>query len=224
LQQFGAGQVCYVGTDNTWRWRRNAGDRIYALLWGQIMQRLSLPHLLGESKRTQLTADKRRYATGERVTVFARLFTEGYEPLAEAAAKGNLAANKSGEKQSVTLKPVPEQPGMYRGEFTAREPGEYGFALERDEKVVLPISVTEPKLELGDTAMNEPMLRQMAAASGGQFFREEDLYKLPEAIRKKNEAVKSTLDVELWSSPIYFGAILLVVTVEWVLRKTMQLK
>ena len=237
IQQYGVGQVCYVGTDNTWRWRRNVGDVYHAMLWGQIVQRLSLPHLLGESKRVQLTADKRNYSSGEKVTIYARLFTDSYEPLVEPSAKGwyalrpgtaattqNGNGNGNGLKHGVALRPVPDQPGMYRGEFTAPAPGEYGFALERDEKVVLDLSIADPKLELGETAMNEALLRQMASTSGGAFFREEDLYKLPDAIRLKTESVKSTLDVEIWSSPAYFLVLLGLVTSEWILRKTMQLK
>ena len=81
-----------------------------------------------------------------------------------------------------------------------------------------------PTVELGDTAMNEPQLKQIAATSGGQFFREEDLFKLPDVIRRKTETVKSTLDVEVWSSPIYFLTLLVVVASEWLLRKAMQLK
>src|SRR5258706_4320381 len=71
LQQYKAGQVIYVGTDNTWRWRRNKGDEFYITLWGQMIQRIAMPHLLG-SKRTQLSADKEQYVTGERVTIYAR--------------------------------------------------------------------------------------------------------------------------------------------------------
>ena len=67
-----------------------------------------------------------------------------------------------------------------------------------------PFEVVEPKLEMGDTAMNEPLLRQMAQASGGGFYREEDLHHLPEDVQRKTETVRSTIDVPLWSSPIYF--------------------
>ena len=58
FHQYGLGQVLYMGTDNTWRWRRNTGDQLYPLLWGQIAQKLGLHHLLGGSKRTQLTVDR----------------------------------------------------------------------------------------------------------------------------------------------------------------------
>ena len=79
-------------------------------------------------------------------------------------------------------------------------------------------------LEFGETAMNEPLLRELAAGTGGQFFREEDLVKLPDAISAKTERVKSPMEVELWASPLYFLLMLGVVTAEWVLRKMSQLK
>ena len=72
--------------------------------------------------------------------------------------------------------------------------------------------------------MNEPLLKQMATASGGAYFREEDLYKLPEMIRQKAVRVRSSVEVEFWSSPMYFILMLIVVSAEWVLRKLSQLK
>jgi len=39
-----------------------------------------------------------------------------------------------------------------------------------------------------------------------------------------SEGVRSALEVELWSSPLYFLLMLGVVTAEWVLRKLSHLK
>jgi len=72
--------------------------------------------------------------------------------------------------------------------------------------------------------MNETLLREMAAASGGAFFREEDLIKLPDTIMKKTDRVRSPLEVELWSSPLYFLLLIGIVTAEWILRKMSHLK
>ena len=83
---------------------------------------------------------------------------------------------------------------------------------------------TEPKFEPGETAMNEAGLRDMAKRSGGAFFREEDLAGLPEAMAKKAEHVRTTVEAELWSSPLVFGLIFLVAVWEWLLRKRVQLK
>jgi hypothetical protein len=226
VQQYGLGQVMFVGTDNTWRWRKNAGDFYHTLIWGQISQRLSIQRLLGVSKRTQLNTDRQNYVTGDRVTVFARLYSGvGFDPVEETAVKAFFGLqNGSGPRPEVTLRPVPEQPAMYRGEFIAPVAGAYGFWVESDPQTVLDFSVTEPKFELGETAMNEPLLKDLAASTGGQYFREEDLHKLPNTISAKTERVRSPLEVELWASPLYFLLMLGVVTAEWVLRKLSHLK
>ena len=224
-QQYGLGQVMYVGTDNTWRWRKNAGDVYYTTLWGQIAQRVSLQRLLGGSKRTQLTTDRQNYLTGDRISIYARLYGVGFEPIQEPAVRGFYGLkNGQGSKAEIPLRPIPEQPGLYRAEFVAPGPGNYEFAVEPDPTTTLDFNITEPKFELGETAMNQPLLQQIASATGGAFFREEDLYKLPETISQKTERVRSPLEVELWSSPFYFLLLIGVVTCEWVLRKMSYLK
>ncbi len=231
LQQYGLGQVLFMGTDNTWRWRKNKGDQFYITLWGQVVQRLSLPHMLGASKRTQLSTDKETYAAGERVTVYARLYSEGYEPIAEPAVRAYVGTGKATETAStndheVQLKTDPDQPGLYRVEFIAGDAGTYKFHVgpPGDPTVFLNFNVVEPTNEAGETAMNEPLLRDLAKISNGTFYREEDLYKLPDNIRLKTEHVRSTQELEIWSTGFYFSLLLLVVTAEWILRKLAQLK
>jgi hypothetical protein len=225
VQQYGLGQVMYVGTDNTWRWRKNVGDLYYTTIWGQIAQRVSLQRLLGGSKRTQLTTDRQNYTTGDRVSVYARLYSAGFEPVQEQSVRGFVGLKSDlGTRSEVTLRAVPEQPGLFRGEFIASGAGAYRFFVEPDPETALEFSVTEPRFEFGDTAMNESMLRELASITGGAFFREENLHKLPDMIRLKTERVQSPLEVELWSSPLYFLLLLSVVTAEWILRKLSYLK
>jgi hypothetical protein len=226
LQHYGLGQVMYVGTDNTWRWRRNVGDIYYTTLWGQMMQRLSIQRLMGSSKRTQLTTDRQNYMTGERVTIFARLYTAAYEPIQDPSVKGlyGLRAGGEGKHTEVTLRMIPDQPGLYRGEFVAPAPGQYQFFVEQDLNTPLEFNVTEPRFELGETAMNEGLLRDLAQTTGGAFLREEDLARLPEIIAARTERVKSPMEVELWCSPLYFLVMLGLVGAEWMLRKRSHLK
>ena len=224
MQQYGLGQVMFVGTDNLWRWRRNAGDKYHAMLWGQLTQRMALPHLLGSSKRTQLMADQKKYTTGQWVTIYARLYTEAFEPMTEAAVKGHFGEKGQAGSREVLLRPIPGQPGMYRGELIAPAPGAFEFAVDHDKNTLLDFEVEDPKQELTDTAMNKQLLEQMASASGGAFVREEDLYQLPEKMKGKMERMRSKLEVEIWSSPIYFILMIGLVSSEWILRKVSQLK
>ena len=163
--------------------------------------------------------------TGDRVSIFARLYEQGFEPVSDPAVKAVYGLKDgTGAKSEIMLRPIPEQPGLYRCEFVAGAPGAYQFFVERDLDVPLDFNVTEPKFEFGDTAMNEGLLKELAASTGGQFFREEDLFKLPDTISAKTERVRSPLEVELWASPLYFLLMLGVVTAEWVLRKLSHLK
>ena len=228
LQKYGLGQALFMGTDSTWRWRKNAGDKYFTLLWSQIVQRLATARLLGAAKRTQLSSDRQSYHSGDRVTVEARLYTPNFEPVNAAQVTGGYAPRDrqptAPGEQAVTLRPLPGQPGLYRGELIAPQPGAYRFSVESDPETELAFAVQPPQFELGQTALNEPLLREMAAASGGAFLREEDLYRLPELVDKKVMTVRSDQEIEVWSSPLVFLWCVLVTGLEWALRKKFQLK
>ena len=225
MQQYGVGHVLYVGTDNLWRWRKNSGDSYYTMLWAQMIQRMALQKLLGGSRRTQLSSNKQNYSAGERVSVYARLYTTGFEPMTERSIKSFFSLKSATQIRSeVQLRALPEQPGLYRGEFVAPQPGAYGFRVDHDPETQLDFNVVEAKFELGETAMNEAGLNELAKASGGEFFREEDLYRLPEALTRKSQRVQSLAEVELWASPPYFVLLVLLASLEWILRKRAFLK
>ncbi|HEX4123379.1 MAG TPA: hypothetical protein VHY37_01530 [Tepidisphaeraceae bacterium] len=224
IQDYGLGQVMFIGTDETWRWRKNEMEPYHDEMWSQIVQRLGLPHLLGLSQKIQLTADKRKYSTGDQVTIYARVYGDDFQPVNDETVTGSFRQVGGSAGSDVVLRKIPDQPGVFRGEFVVPAPGDYNVSLQRDPKIKLALQVTEPTVEMGETAMNEPLLKQMADASGGSFFREEDLYQLPEKIREKSAQVQTTLDVDLWSSPAYYLLILGLASGEWILRKTAQLK
>jgi hypothetical protein len=223
VQPYGRGQAMYVGTDNTWRWRRDGGEANFTTFWAQLVQRLALPHLLGESRTAQVATDRPTYAVGDRVMIAARVYTSGFAPLSDPTVPGTLTI--AGHATPLPLSAVADEPGVYRGEFVATAPGNYAFALDRDAKATAPFTVAATSRELSATSMNEPLLREMAAASGGAFFREEDLVRLPDAVRSATaDAAVSTVDVSLWSTPVYLVLMIAVATAEWVMRKVMQLR
>jgi hypothetical protein len=190
---------------------------------------MALAHLLGGSKRTQLSADKQHYTTGDRVTVLARLYDKSFNPVKEPSVDGSYTVEtapgqEGSPKQSVQLRALPDQPGMYRGDFVAVTPGSYKFTVEGDKETVLGFSVTKPRFELGETAMNEPLLKEMGRVSGGAFFREEDLGSLIGKLSQKDERIARVVDADIWSSPFYFLLLAVLASAEWVLRKKSGLK
>jgi len=227
-QQYGLGNVLYIGTDNTWRWRRNRGVDDHARLWSQMIERMALPHLLGGSKRTQLNFDRDNYMAGERVTVFARLYSEkSFEPVTDPSVGATFAPLDGASTvtpRRISLRPAPDQPGIYRGEFVAPPAGNYRFKVDTDPATPLDFTVSEATIELSETALNVALLKDMATATGGAFLREEDLHKLGDTVRKNSPQKLSTFEVEFWQSPLYFLLLMTLLTAEWILRKVSQLK
>ncbi|MCE0496718.1 MAG: hypothetical protein LV481_02055 [Methylacidiphilales bacterium] len=251
IQSYGTGQTLFVGTDETWRWRRNVGEKYYTRFWGQVLLRLGLPRLLGASRLTQLTTERKQYVSGERVTISGRLYRSGFQPVIDPTVPGTVTIqpDQPGSvaatdlSKAVSLQATPGKPGYYEGEIVVTTPGVYTFSTENDPSSVLDFRVTQPRFEFGDTALNLKLLQKMADTSGGALYREEDLYKMlePEEATRPEESpaagadkvpsglgggtikVPSPQEVELVYSPLYFAIIILLASVEWFLRKRWQL-
>jgi len=228
-QQYGVGQVVYLGTDELWRWRKNEGVNEYPVLWGQIVQGTALAHLLGSWKKTQLSVDKEVHDVGDPVTVYARLYNDRFQPLSEPEVQARYivftgVAATEGAKQELTLRAVPNEPGMYRGDFVAVKAGRYRVWVGDDMRTVVEFEAREPQFELGETALNDGLLKQMAQVSGGRFFREENLTALAAELSRKPETIRTGRDLDVWASPLYFIAICAVAGAEWILRKRWGLK
>ena len=221
--QYGLGQVLYVGTDNTWRWRRNVGDLYYTRFWGQVNQRMAQQRFIGEDKRTQISLNSQNYLSGDRVRAYARLYQEGYEPWDEEQIRG-VYSTGDGSQSEVMLKAVVGKPGLYFGEFIAPAAGQYQFHVAAVSETKRDFTVVETTLEMAETAMNMGLMEDLAAQTGGKFFREEGLYELANSIDTKKVTVPSRMEIELWATPLYFLLIMIVVTIEWILRKFSYLK
>lgn len=229
LQQYGVGESMFIGTDNTWRWRRNAGEDFFVGFWGRVVQRLAIRHLVSGSRRTQLLLDRVSLVPGDRLGVTARLFSSAFEPLTEPLVRAEVEpypppTNGPLVAAELSLRAVPDQPGLYQGEWVTGRPGRFRLRVGADAPATADFTVEDRLVEAGETAMQEPLLRELASSTGGEFFREETLDRLPEAVRSRAQRVRSRLVVDLWSSPLYFLLVLGFLTVEWGLRKWWHLK
>ena len=132
--------------------------------------------------------------------------------------------NSSGPSKKITLRKVPGEPGSYRTEFAAEDPGKYRLKITEDSSSGIDLTVRGADREFSETAMNEKNLREISSITNGKFLREEDLYKLPEIANIDPTTIKITRESELWNSPLYFILLLLPITIEWFLRKFAELK
>jgi len=221
MHSYGVGQVMFIGTDNLWRWRRNMGEENYTAFWGQVVQAMALPHLLGD-KRTQLSVDKSRYFTGEPITVFARVYDDTFQPIERPVIRGTAIA--AGQTIPFSMRPVPGAPGNYTATIPASVVGDWRISVETDSSRHVDFEVAQANIEQDATAMNQAGLENLAETTGGKFFREDNLKDLPDLLTQKTEHIQSTVEAELCFTWVYFGVVMGLFTAEWTLRKASQLK
>ena len=222
---FGAGRVFYSAIDETWRWRYKAADTYHQRFWNQLAQWVMPRPYAVSDEYVALDTGPPTYANGDTVDIRVQLRGVDGRPATEATVDAVLW--QEGQIVStVTLDPDESGSGVYRGRTGQLAEGHYevsvrasGFSHEalraRTRFVVQPPENRE--LEL--IACNDDLLEEMARSSGGRFLREEQFGELVDLLTPLSSGRLIESDTLLWQSYWWFAAIILLLTIEWLLRK-----
>ncbi|MBI5368216.1 MAG: hypothetical protein HZA54_14370 [Planctomycetes bacterium] len=227
-QPYGRGRTLFLGTDEAWRFRLIRGDRYFYTFYGEVLRYLRGGRLLG-SKRYEIRTDKASYAVADRVQILARAYDADYTAITEPVYPIVLDA-PSGQKVDLELKAVPNKPGAYEGAYKPLETGAFklwigpeGLGGEK-ERAFAAFNVAVPMREFEDPTLDRATLEALARQTDGAFLPLHELDKLPAALKSRGDTISVlTKEDDLWDSPLAFLLILLVITVEWVLRKMARL-
>jgi hypothetical protein len=221
---FGKGQVVWLGTDETWRWRWNYEDKYFVRFWGQLIYQLGLPSLLGDSaKRASMALDRSQAVVGRANTVYVRLLDKDYNPRKDLKVDAELEYldAKAGEerKTPVVLNAIAGRPGEYAVVLPNNRPGRYALSVKNPEQNTFGFRVDlPPRHELEEAGLAEKALREAAEISGGRFYREEDLRYLVPSLREETAETRHHQEVVLWN-PLAILFFVGLITLEWLVRK-----
>ncbi len=210
-QRYGSGRVLFFASDADWKWvmkgRAQGGEDVFVRLWGQAIRWAANrdPEVRRDAAGLALSTDKEIYRAGEAVkvrAVGADLPASGVEARIDGAALA-LARGPDGAE------------GVFRPERTGLH------------HVVLADSscdfLVEPAAgELDRIAIQETLLRKVAAESGGQYFDATTAGLLPDALRASGRLRLETREHALGESWIVYLALVLVLGAEWAARKRVQ--
>jgi hypothetical protein len=223
---YGKGQVLFLASEETWRWRANAQEKFFPRFWGQVIYQLGLPHLLGNSKKAQVALEEPEAIFGKTGYVHARLFDADFRPLKEERITAQLEYldAKPGQERSrsIVLEAVPGQPGEYRALLAHDAPGKFELKLSGvtgPEPATLAFRVSlPPRHEQEAVGMAEDAMRRAAELSGGKFYREEDLHRLDKEIETRKMPFTQRQEILLWG-PLAMALFVGLITMEWLVRK-----
>ena len=121
---------------------------------------------------------------------------------------------------------TPDAGGVFRGKTAALDAGDYEVTIETAAIPEGKIKVrTEFKVEARQNAertllsVNEDLLRQIALTSGGRYFREEDADQLDPLLEPLTAGTIRESETPLLESRWWFGLVVILLTMEWLLRK-----
>ena len=224
-RSFGAGQVLYHGFDDSWRWRQEVADLHHVKYWNQVANWIAELPFAVRDKFISLDAGAITYAPGDSANIRVRLRDGEGKPVTSTAVDAVLT--RDGKRAAVIRLNVDENGGgLYRGKSAALEPGDYEVSIEsaaiqsRDAQ-----ARTRFKVEARETGemtmlnLNEDLLRQMSAASGGQYLREEHIDKLAALLAPMSQGKVIESDTVLWQSYAWFIPLVALLTIEWIIRK-----
>ena len=250
--QYGAGKIYFQATDDTWRWRRHTGELLHDSYWVQVTRELMRATRVSQDRKYVLRTDRRTYGYGDAVHVQAEVFDaqvlRDHPEAIEAAlhelsglAEGSLTQppeprnEQSPPARSLTarfeLTRLSPESNLFEGSVVPPKPG--GFSVEPADlswrrpdatgRGSVLIRVERPNLEARQPAADHQSLERAAVATGGRII---DLDRLNEgfsSIRDRSLQVPDDIVEPLWDTKLIFGLFVLMISLEWGLRKAFGL-
>ena len=223
-QRYGRGKAAAFAVQDSWLWQMHASipvqDMTHELLWRQTLRWL----VNGVPERAEVVAAVDRPAPGEATTLRAMVRDSVYRGVNGARVVAHVTA-PSGARQEVPMEWSVDADGEYRASFTPAENGMHEVAVEAHaagdvtESDAVFLDAAEPRDEYFAAGMRAPLLRRIAAETGGRFYTPATVSALPEDLRFARSGVTTTERRDLWDMPAIFLLLLGLVGAEWGYRR-----
>ncbi|MCX6137656.1 MAG: VWA domain-containing protein [Ignavibacteriales bacterium] len=210
-----------------YRWRLLAGADNDAFFdkWISTLIRWLVTRENGSTLRIQPAAEY--FSSGDNAAFSIEAYNQSYQPLDNADIQLDIEHIASGRKFQATIRPFGG--GRYEGVVDMLPEGNFrysGVATLKGTKTGSStgrFSVGEQSAEFNDTRMNNTLLQQMAAVSGGAYADAGGFSALLRDLASrpfmKSEQRLSVHEYELWNMPLVLSLIVLLFGTEWIIRK-----
>jgi hypothetical protein len=221
--QFGGGRTMFSGLDDSWRWRYYNHESVFDTYWIQQFRYLARGKKLGQRKLT-FTSMRPAYEIGEQVKLNLNIL----DPQLLQQLPEQLSVDiEDGQGRVVGHESLVRQEGpsdMYVGSFVADRIGKFtvrlGSIASEVDAAQLPLEVMVPRLELAEPQVDRAFLSRLAAETlGSTVDPAQAAARLPALVPSAAKVIPMVTNQPLWDAPLAMGIFVLLITLEWVLRK-----
>jgi len=199
----GRGRTAWVGTEETFRWRRNVGDPIFWRFWGQMLRSIARRDDR-PADAAWLVVEPDRCEPGS--TVLVELNLPPAPPGGAAAARPaeppaqSITVTLAGRSTPLELVAA-ERPGLYRGGFTPAAAGRHVLgATSAAGPLSADLVVAPSRRELARTAVDRPALRAVADFTGGAVLEADAFSTLAYRLEEATVEATRSLEDDVWDT------------------------
>lgn len=233
--RFGAGKVMQLTFDQTWRLRYGVGDKHHHQFWGQVLRWSIQDRLAAGTELVRLGTDRVLYRGGDSVTVRARLLDENRNTVVSQDTMASVYLNDELVQQtllgaqsddsgmlSATIDGL-EQAGKYRVELSGPTVVQLLRSEGRAEELIsldFAIEGMNENTEISDKVADSSVPIQLADWSGGTVVSPAEAASLLERLGPKSTFQREQWTVPLWNLWPVIASFLMIVSLEWAMRKS----
>lgn len=228
VQRFGQGKVVAILTDSLWRWSLEPGEgRPYERFWAQLLQWLTPEQEKTSPFDLDLFASSDRVFPGEVVELSASLgggkTPAGAAVTVEIQTPDNRRLPFPMAAQTITAGGK-SMPG-FAAKFTAEAAGFHKAIATTEvdgrkvESAPLSFFVQGTQAETRPRAVNVDLLKALSAASGGKFCEPAEVNAALAAVAPQGREEARVSYRSLWNNWFALGALVAILTLEWIVRR-----
>ena len=224
FQRFGAGKAIALPVQDTWMWQMHAviavDDMTHEVFWRQMMRWL----VSAVPGTVTLAASSDRVAPKVPVVLRADVRDATYLRVNNAKVVASVVG-ADGAPRDLPMEWTVDRDGEYRASFTPDAAGLYEVrvnAVTADTVVAsdtIFVQAAELNTEYFDAEMQATGLKRIAEETGGQYYTQETLAKLPEDLTFTRSGATVLQQMDLWDMPVIFFLLIALVSSEWAYRK-----
>ena len=219
---FNAGRVMAFTPNNSAPWQLGmpSEDDSNERFWRQVAKWLTT----APKSSLKLDIAKTEYTLKEPVVIEVTAMDKTFTLTNDAKLRAILV-DETGTRKELQLEQVLGKDGLYTARFIPNRYGEYtvtatgtlnGENLGKQQGL---FEVKPSYAEFSDAALNIPLLTKLAEMSGGKYYPVAEANQLVNQISLVESATSQITDIDIWDLPLIFGMILMLLGLEWFLRK-----
>jgi hypothetical protein len=218
----GKGRVLFVGTDETFRWRQNVGDRFFYKFWGQAVRFVSRQDT-ANGRNSRIEVRPVRAQVGEQAQIELMAFTPGGAPREDSSL--SVRVEGSGSAATVELSLDPTVKGRFTGNFIPASAGEYRviFAPAGAQPVEARLRASVAPEELRQPNVNRATLELFANAAGGQMVELSEVGSLGDRLQGETKYFELHREASVWDNGLTLALLIFLYSLDIGIRRLVGL-